>query len=197
MSDWYMLSCHLTGVVSMHASSVLMYFVLIYSCGILCQTDDSSTSSTPTAREIQHHHCVTVTNTKCHLLNICQKAQCIKCLLTLKACLFCGQKIPANVNEKFLPNWMWVSRWWDVVYVIWLSFLIYIQHEVCQELQKANLKPLQYTPYLWKVLQIIKLPICQSQPIPWEEIHWFVKLVCLEGHAKSAEINSTHTRHSM
>jgi len=46
-----------------------------------------------------------------------------------------------------------------------------LQHEVCRELLKVNPKPPQYSIYLWKVLQIIKLPIQHSQPILWAEIH--------------------------
>jgi len=46
-----------------------------------------------------------------------------------------------------------------------------LQHEVCRELLKVNPKPPQYSVYLRKVLQIIKLPVQHSQPIPWAEIH--------------------------
>ena len=63
-----------------------------------------------------------------------------------------------------------------------------LQYEVCQELLKVNLKPPQYSVYLQKVLQIIKLPIRHSQPIPWAEIHDIRSLAVLKVSPKLPKV---------
>jgi hypothetical protein len=52
---------------------------------------------------------------------------------------------------------------------LWIIYFS-TKHEVCRLLQKVHPKPPQFSPYLRKALQIIKLPIRQATPIPWEEL---------------------------
>ena len=44
------------------------------------------------------------------------------------------------------------------------------KREVCIALNAVHSKPAEYSQYLRKVLQLIKLPLRQSKPIPWAEI---------------------------
>ena len=44
------------------------------------------------------------------------------------------------------------------------------QRAVCKALNEVDSKPPEYLQYLQKVLKIIKMPVRQSQPIPWPEI---------------------------
>jgi len=63
-----------------------------------------------------------------------------------------------------------------------------LQHEVCWDLFKVNPKPPQYSIYLQKVLQIIKLPIQHSQLIPWAEIHNVRSLSVLKVSPKLSKV---------
>ena len=46
-------------------------------------------------------------------------------------------------------------------------------------LSKVHPKPAEYSKYLGKVLQTLKIPIRKSEPIPWEEIKSFQSLSIL------------------
>jgi hypothetical protein len=61
------------------------------------------------------------------------------------------------------------------------GFIIYSsqQHDVCQALATSGPKPAEYSKYLGRVLHTIKIPIRQSQPIPWDEIRAFRPLSIL------------------
>lgn len=76
---------------------------------------------------------------------------------------------PTKSERKLLAE-LNVSIRLVVFCVLHLIIFPYMQHDVCQDLLNVNPKPPQYSPYLRKVLQILKLPIRHSKPIPWEDI---------------------------
>jgi len=90
---------------------------------------------------------------------------------------YCGTQ-SAHSSFRLLFSWLLSFTDRDTLY----------QHEVCRELLKVNPKPPQYYVYLWKVLQIIKLPIWHLQPIPWAEIHNVRSLLVLKVSPKLPKV---------